>query len=191
MPKIDLIGKKYNRWTVIEKATSDKHGKGRWLCRCECGNEKIIAAASLKRNLSKSCGCYKHEVLSHGFKDISGAFWRKFERHAIRRKIPFLLTIEDGWKIFEKQNGLCALSGVPICFVNNYDKHLNQTASPDRIDNAKPYTKDNVQWVHKRVNRMKSVLGNEEFLFWCKLIYLRNKDTSKSLKYDTKGIGWK
>ena len=30
-----------------------------WLCKCDCGNEKIIKASSLINNKVKSCGCLK------------------------------------------------------------------------------------------------------------------------------------
>jgi hypothetical protein len=189
MVRIDLTGQKFNRWLVIDKAPSDKHGKGQWICRCDCGNELIVASASLRRNLSKSCGCYQHEKLSKGYKEISGSFWRKFERHAFKRNIPFTITIQEGWEIFQKQKEKCALSGVRIKFVNNYDKHVEQTSSPDRIDNTKPYSKDNLQWVHKKVNRIKSVLSEDELLFWCEKI-LKNKGKTK-LEFNPDFIGWK
>lgn len=189
MPIIDLTGQKFNRWTVISKAPRDKHGKGQWNCRCSCGNQLVVAGASLKRSLSKSCGCYKREVLSRGYKDISGAFWRKFERHAIKRKIPFKVTLQEAWEIFQKQKGRCALSGVDIKFVNNYDKNVEQTASPDRIDNTKGYSKDNIQWVHKKVNRLKCVMSDDELLFWCEKI-LKTKGKTK-IKFNPNTIGWK
>lgn len=188
MPIIDITNKKFNRWNVLEKATRDKHGKGQWLCECECGTQRIVAASSLRKGLSKSCGCYKHETLSKGFKEISGAFWRKFERHADKRGIEFLITIEEAWEIFLNQDRKCALSGVDLCFVNNYDTYLDQSASPDRINNSKPYNKENFQWVHKRVNRIKSVLSDEELLFWCSKII--NYSKVKPRDFDSNEIKW-
>jgi len=44
------------------------------------------------------------------------------------------------------------------------------TASLDRIDSTKSYHKDNIQWVHKRVNRMKMNYTMEEFVDWCKKV---------------------
>jgi hypothetical protein len=46
-------------------------------------------------------------------------------------------------------------------------KDREGTASLDRIDSSKGYSKDNVQWVHKRLNAVKQNLTPEEFLFWC------------------------
>ena len=59
----NLLGQTFGRLVVIERAENDKFGKTRWLCRCECGNEKIINASSLKRGLTLSCGCNKQEKL--------------------------------------------------------------------------------------------------------------------------------
>lgn len=51
----DLVGQKFNRWTVIAQDRARK-GRGRyWLCRCECGNESSIAATSLMCDKSKAC----------------------------------------------------------------------------------------------------------------------------------------
>lgn len=47
-PVTDLLGKKFNRLTVIARAENDKQGKARWLCQCDCGNVKIILGDSLK-----------------------------------------------------------------------------------------------------------------------------------------------
>lgn len=60
---MNLIGQKFGRLTVIERAENDKHGKTRWLCQCECGNKKIINGASLRRGLTVSCGCKAKEEM--------------------------------------------------------------------------------------------------------------------------------
>jgi len=43
----------------------------------------------------------------------------------------------------------------------------------DRIDNDLGYTKENIQWVHKDVNAMKSNFKEKYFLKICKLIVRR------------------
>lgn len=55
-----LIGQKYGMLTVIGQAPSTNSGKRRWLCKCDCGTEKIILGANLKRGTTVSCGC-KHK----------------------------------------------------------------------------------------------------------------------------------
>lgn len=48
----NLIGKTFGKLTVEEYVKGKKH-----LCRCECGNRKIIRTSSLNRGFTKSCGC--------------------------------------------------------------------------------------------------------------------------------------
>jgi len=53
----DLMGKKFGSLTVEERKGSDKHGRARWLCRCDCGQMTIVASHNLKYTLVRSCGC--------------------------------------------------------------------------------------------------------------------------------------
>ena len=72
----DLTGKVFGRLTVLARDTSD--GKFRWSCECSCGNVKSILGGSLTSGSTKSCGCYKSEVVSAlFFKDLTG---KKFNR---------------------------------------------------------------------------------------------------------------
>ena len=56
----DLTGQVFGQLTVIQRAENDKYGNTRWLCRCDCGKECIVAASALKSG-QKSCGCYNLE----------------------------------------------------------------------------------------------------------------------------------
>ena len=55
-----LIGEKFGMLTVIEQAPSSAKGLRRWLCRCDCGTEKIVTGSNLRRGTTVSCGC-KHK----------------------------------------------------------------------------------------------------------------------------------
>ena len=35
-----------------------------WSCRCDCGTERDVTSLSLKRGVSRSCGCYHSEVVT-------------------------------------------------------------------------------------------------------------------------------
>jgi hypothetical protein len=52
-------GQQFARLTVIRRATSNSTGKARILCRCTCGNERVVQAADLKGGHTKSCGCLR------------------------------------------------------------------------------------------------------------------------------------
>lgn len=61
----DLTGKKFGMLTAIKRVEDKIYSSGRhsvmWLCKCECGNEKIIARGALVKGETKSCGCLKGE----------------------------------------------------------------------------------------------------------------------------------
>lgn len=67
----DLTGRKFGMLTVIKRLENNEYGSARWLCRCDCGNEKIYGTKVLKTN--KSCGCLNK------VKDISGEKFGEWE----------------------------------------------------------------------------------------------------------------
>lgn len=60
--KINEIGNKYGKLTVIENMKSDKQGNSQWKCKCDCGNEIVVLGKSLRSGTS-SCGCKRIEKL--------------------------------------------------------------------------------------------------------------------------------
>ena len=64
----NLIGMKFGRLTVIEKAEDHVYPSGahrpRYKCLCDCGNEVIVMANSLKNKSCQSCGCLQRERAS-------------------------------------------------------------------------------------------------------------------------------
>lgn len=67
-PIVNIAGQRFGRLTVLrlEGQASDRHAL--WLCRCDCGSEKIIRGHSLRGGQSRSCGCLNtHQyALRHG-----------------------------------------------------------------------------------------------------------------------------
>jgi len=59
----DLTGQKFGRWAVLRHDDrTDSLGRHFWLCRCDCGNEKVVGADFLIWGKSKSCGCLSDEI---------------------------------------------------------------------------------------------------------------------------------
>ena len=57
----DITGVKFGRLTVIQP-TDERRGRNIcWLCKCDCGNEKVVQGHSLTAGFTKSCGCLKTE----------------------------------------------------------------------------------------------------------------------------------
>ena len=63
----NLTGKRFGRWVVTSQANSYISPKGeiriRWNCLCDCGRIRDVDAVSLRKGVSKSCGCLKNEII--------------------------------------------------------------------------------------------------------------------------------
>jgi hypothetical protein len=65
MAKKDLSGKIYSRWTIVSPNMVEGKTDG-WLCRCNCGTEKIVNNIStVISGKSTSCGCFRREHLKN------------------------------------------------------------------------------------------------------------------------------
>lgn len=67
----DLTGQKFGALTVIKQVENRVLKSGvsitQWLCKCECGNEKIVRPECLRQGGTRSCGCLKSRVSSERF----------------------------------------------------------------------------------------------------------------------------
>lgn len=76
MPKIDLTGKKYEYYEVINKNIKKSKANGKntyWDCRCQCGNIFSATTTDINRQRIKSCGCMRKELISKAhLQDITG-----------------------------------------------------------------------------------------------------------------------
>jgi len=60
---INIQGKRFGRLLVLNY--SGKRNKNHcWLCKCNCGKEKIILGSCLKNGSTQSCGCLQREITS-------------------------------------------------------------------------------------------------------------------------------
>ena len=65
---IDLTGQRFGRWTVLCRAGNygdyllDGHTSPTWLCRCDCGNVRLLTGNNLRMGKSLSCGCAKKQA---------------------------------------------------------------------------------------------------------------------------------
>jgi hypothetical protein len=66
MEKLKLVGRRFGRWQVVAATGSSKHGHTLWLCRCDCGVERVVNRKGLTSGDSKSCGCLRKLSTTHG-----------------------------------------------------------------------------------------------------------------------------
>ena len=135
--------------------------------------KSIITKALKKFNIPQRENTKSIKVLNRKKRThhtIPGRYFGSLFFSAKKRNLSFSITIDNIWKIYEKQNGICDISGLKIDFHKPGEKCTHQTASLDRIDSLRGYEIDNVRWVHKTINIMKMDLSDKEFLFFCKQI---------------------
>nr|DAS77872.1 MAG TPA: HTH-type transcriptional regulator [Caudoviricetes sp.] len=63
-PVIDLINKRFDMLVVLERVQSDNKKDTYWLCRCDCGNEKVVRGSHLRNGEIRSCGCLRTNDLT-------------------------------------------------------------------------------------------------------------------------------
>lgn len=179
---VDLTDKKFGCLTA--KRIANMTGRIKWICECDCGEETVVRACHLVRGNSKSCGGRVHKIgkLSpcwEGCGDLSGQKWSIILRGAKNRNFPVEISIEDAWDLFLRQNGKCALTGLQLSFNTTGGSEIN--ASLDRIDSLKGYIVGNVQWVDKRINKMKMEFDQTEFIGLCRLITIKHEKITNSI----------
>lgn len=168
------IGYTFNSLTITGVCRDSEHGRLHYICKCVCGNTKLVNKSSMKG--TQSCGCLR-KTNSMGNKnahwkgcgDVPGVYLASVKKGAKDRNLEFSITIEDMWELFLKQEGICALSGITLSLERN-KKGQPVTASLDRIDSSLGYTISNIQWIHKHINVMKNAQTMEQFIYICKKI---------------------
>lgn len=141
-------------------------------CKCKCGKIIRCKKTLINSGRKKSCGCMISET-EFVSKNIMRMYWFAVRTNALQRNIDFNINPEDLETKINQQNFKCALSGLDITLPYSHNEFLKDrewTASVDRIDSNKPYTRDNIQFVHKDINRMKMNLSEQKFLEYCRLI---------------------
>lgn len=183
---------KYNQLIVLEEV---KH-KNRlmWKVQCDCGKVEIKRKDWVRTGRTTSCkSCaskrtakkYPPPINRKGCVGLSGTHFLAIKNGALHRQLEFNVTPEYLWKLYESQQGLCALTGVPI-ILNTSLKNQNVnwdviTASLDRIDSNLGYVIGNLWWVHKEMNRLKNNYPLEELLYWSRLLLAKHGNPDPSV----------
>lgn len=151
-----MIGQRFGRLTVLAEGprAESTRKQRRWICRCDCGNERLVYVESLRRGLSKSCGCWNREKVSaslaartttHGHTKGRGGCtptygsWRSMVHRCISpsdssywRYGAVGVTVCERWRTFT--NFLADMGERPAGM------------TLDRIDGAKGYEPNNCRW---------------------------------------------
>ena len=151
---IDHTGRRYGRLTVLRRARDYRHGIPQWLCRCDCGAEKVIRAQGFVSGTTTSCGCYMRELNRH-------LLIERTQTHGLSRtpthRIWTLIRQrcnDEGAPSFAKYGA----KGIHVCA--RWDSFLNFLAdmgerpspkhSIDRIDPRGNYEPGNCRWATQK-----------------------------------------
>lgn len=159
------IGETYDKLTII--SFDPNGGRKLAVCQCVCGNIVKQRPELLKTNQTNNCGC-EHRRGWKGIGNLSQTTMCRIERNARVRDLPFEVSINYLWELYERQNGKCALTGLQINFGEKTTDPND--ASLDRIDSNQGYIEDNLQWIHKDIQKMKMDLPQKKFIELCKLV---------------------
>jgi len=186
----DRTGEMYGRLIVVSHAGKDHRNKHLWLCKCSCGNEKVVVSCNLSSGKSKSCGCLLKEfLLRRGnqfgvFEDRELALLNVQYSHIKRRHIKFKYNDNVlSRKSFEvKSKSPCKYCGLEHS--KEIEDRINETKSGkrvsdfilkinglDRLDITKGYTDENTVPCCKFCNFAKHTMSENDFYAWIKKVY--------------------
>ena len=187
----DISGNKYGKWKVISY-NCIKYGQTKfWNCVCDCGVEKIVNGDSLKKGLSKSCGC-------------SGKDWARKRSVRLDQTTEYYIWAGAKQRCTNPRSTMYkhyGARGIVMCdrWLNSFDNFLADMGkrpegkSLDRIDNNGPYSPENCQWStnteqkrNTRGNTMVSYKGKTQ----CASAWAEELSIPYKLFVDRLKVGW-
>lgn len=190
MPKIkDRTWEKYWRLIVIKRAdTSNARKWVRWLCKCDCWNEKIIFSDELSSWKSNSCWCLKSEHLNNIWFQFR---WNKNRQEQIMKDLYKWSRFKKKW-IDISFDEFCKLSFSKCyyCWLEYSKRIIDRMKSDeyvninwiDRIDSNIWYLNSNTVACCKICNIAKSTLTKDEFFTRINRVYNYNLKNIQQLQ---------
>jgi hypothetical protein len=152
----DITGQRFDRWLVLSRAGSI----GRYaafLCRCDCGTERIIRGHHLSTGASKSCGCLAVEERSKTMKKSNERRWQNHKKHHPRLYRIWTDIRRRCLKESRPEYKNYGAKGIKMCpdwdgdFITFYKWAINNGYSDnltiDRINPFGDYEPNNCRWI--------------------------------------------
>lgn len=168
----DLTGRRFGKYLVLRFAEARPSAKGGtmsvWLCRCDCGTEKLVQYSGLMNGRQRGCFMCANGYLSE--EDfVVRAVRSSYQASARVRGIGFHLTAEDFKDLIFAPCHYCNRSGVGIFRSYKRPGMAIPYNGVDRVDGG-DYIRSEVVTCCWTCNNMKGSLKQTDFLRHCSLI---------------------
>jgi hypothetical protein len=154
---INIAGQRFGHWTVIARHSERRrHGHyartvpALWLCRCDCGTERIVRGSHLRSGATTSCGCAQRQL-------ARGLLTKLNTKHGMSGTRAYVRWANMKQRCFNPRNpGYPDYGGRGITVCEEWHKdfltfYANTGDAPlcmsfDRINNAGNYEPTNWRW---------------------------------------------
>lgn len=92
--KKDLTGQRFGQLVVLEETKERQCGAVVWRCKCDCGNETLVATGNLVSGHTTSCGCKKFVSTPR----MESLVDKRFGRLVALERVPGNKDEEVKWK---------------------------------------------------------------------------------------------
>ena len=194
--RLELMGKRFGRWTVIGRTDKKHFSSFLWVCRCDCGTVREVIGSSLSLGKSTSCGCKGGEKTAernatHGF---SSHRWYNTWKSMIHR---CHLKTSSGYYLYGARGiSVCAeWRESPVLFLEWLDQDGYKSGlQVDRIDNDKGYSPENCRIVEPYINannrRLNSHSKTSRFVGVCKITGNKTNPYRATI-CDRRAVAWR
>lgn len=173
-----LVGQVFGRYTVMEARVVNICGKNytRYLCRCECGTERVVQRNDLLTGRAKSCGCRKTDEIAEMVSqrhDMSGqrhgmleVLSRAPEPEGQKKKMGWYNCRCDCGKEVVRSSAYMRQARLPSCGCRGKES----TEHNRRIGEGVYYTEQADRKIRaKRSEKQQSIIrgGDERVCGWC------------------------
>ena len=169
---IDLSGQRFGKLFILERVSKDKFSNNLWLCKCDCGNEKLIPTGRFRQGTAKSCGCVRKNINERI--SILRYLYYRYKRWAKHDGKEFSLSLDEYIQIVESNCSYCGSKPPQIFSYRDHKPIISEVFANgiDRIDSSIGYVIDNVTTCCKACNYSKRCMSQEEFYKYIKNTYL-------------------